>query len=229
MNYLYILFLMVLIPFYTTAQTYTIQPNDTVSTTLILNTYTDLNIDLPKSNLNDTITLGYRVVYNDMPTSWDQLLCVYGICVGSSFPAGTNGLMNPLTGANKGFVKLTINPLNLDQAAMFQIYVYDVNHPTTGDTLTYTIDATTSMHSIEAGARLMLYPNPAQKQVQVDAGKELINSVEVYQLNGQLLQQVNNLNSSIVELDVEELPQGIYMLRVLTENNLIHLQKITVR
>ena len=130
-------------------QTYTVLPNDTMIVTLALNTYTDMEIKQVKVNTSDTITLGYNVIYNDMPATWDKLLCVYGLCVGSNFVAGTNGVMNPLTGGNRGFSKLTINPFSVDQTAKFRIYVYDVNAPNDGDTLTYIMHSTLPVSYLE--------------------------------------------------------------------------------
>ncbi|BDS09437.1 T9SS type A sorting domain-containing protein [Aureispira anguillae] len=229
MKYLYIALVLLITQANLQAQTYTIQPNDTVSTILALNTYTDLNIELLKVNPADSVTLGYTVVHNDMPASWDQLLCVYGLCVGSNFPVGTNGTMSPLTGGNRGFVKLTINPLSLDQSAMFQMYVYDINNPTNGDTLTYLIEATTPIGYLENDHSLSVYPNPATNQIQLESDKDWIHSVEIYALNGQLVQTETSLHTQRLSLNIEDLEQGIYTIKTSTTNNAIRIQKLIVK
>jgi len=211
------------------AQTYTVSPSDTATMSLQANYYNELNINLDKVNTSDTITLGYEVVYNDLPASWDKLLCVFGLCVGSSFPSGTNGTMTPLTGPNKGYMRLTLNPLNDAGAATFRVYVYDVEAPSMGDTLTFIVETDNSVPItyLESAADIKVFPNPVVDQLQVVALKDKLTTIQILNVSGQLVKQQQPTTSTTI--DVSDLPVGTYWLKVRTENNAIKTQKFIKR
>jgi lysyl endopeptidase len=62
---------------------------------------------------------------------------------------------------------------------------------------------------------LVVYPNPANEVLKVQTAGELISSIELYALTGQLLLK-QKPNQSTVEINVEPYQNGIYMLKILT-------------
>jgi hypothetical protein len=61
----------------------------------------------------------------------------------------------------------------------------------------------------------MIYPNPAQNTVTLE-GFGQINVVEVYNMNGQLVKQVTSDNER-VDINTENLNNGVYLFRVISE------------
>jgi Secretion system C-terminal sorting domain/FG-GAP repeat len=75
-----------------------------------------------------------------------------------------------------------------------------------------------------------VYPNPSSKDIMI-SGDLFIQSLSLQSLNGELVQQVdfsNNLVQTHV-LDVSKLTKGIYFLRIITENSLTEIVKISIQ
>ncbi len=66
-----------------------------------------------------------------------------------------------------------------------------------------------------------LYPNPAVDNVTISADSP-ITSVELFTFNGsQAMKQAVNGSSTSIDLNVSSLPQGIYIVRIVTGNKTI--------
>ena len=74
------------------------------------------------------------------------------------------------------------------------------------DNLLGTNDVTSSKFSI--------YPNPARDQVQISANGELINTVNVYNMIGQLVVQQQGISQSETVLETASLKAGIYIVEI---------------
>lgn len=71
-------------------------------------------------------------------------------------------------------------------------------------------------------SELFIYPNPAKEKVTIE-GIEAIE-VEVYNALGQLVKSVRNSN----EINVSDLPEGGYLLRINDKQGIFHTNRITV-
>ncbi len=64
-----------------------------------------------------------------------------------------------------------------------------------------------------------LYPNPTSSELNIELlNQENIQHIEIYNLNGVLLQQVRNIDAQYYQLHVEQNP-GLYLLKVVTKEN----------
>jgi len=64
-----------------------------------------------------------------------------------------------------------------------------------------------------------LYPNPTSSILNVELlNEEIIQHLEVYDLNGILIEQVRNVNNTFYQLEINSNP-GLYILNVITEKN----------
>ena len=70
-----------------------------------------------------------------------------------------------------------------------------------------------------------IYPNPATDVLNVNANSN-IQSVEIMNIMGQAIQTIN-VNDMNTQINTSSLSNGVYMLRVTTENGVIN-QKFTV-
>jgi len=79
----------------------------------------------------------------------------------------------------------------------------------------------TNANSLFASKNVVLYPNPVSETLYV-VNEKAVN-VEIYNLNGQLVAKYNNQNV----INVANLAQGTYMVKVVTNNN-VTTQKINI-
>jgi hypothetical protein len=70
-----------------------------------------------------------------------------------------------------------------------------------------------------------VFPQPASTQIEIQTN-EIIQGYKIFNLNGQLLNEQNNLKNKII--DVANLPKGIYLLQLLNNNNFISTKKIII-
>ena len=79
------------------------------------------------------------------------------------------------------------------------------------------VSACNSVNEINHKTKLSLFPNPASTTIKVSA-KEIINSIEVYNLNGILLRTIS-CKSNVQTIDISDLPAGSYFVRVLGKDS----------
>lgn len=65
------------------------------------------------------------------------------------------------------------------------------------------------------GSILNLYPNPAKDLFSIEC-KEKINSLRIYDISGKIISQINTFYEEPVTINVHELKQGIYMVKIVT-------------
>jgi len=72
-------------------------------------------------------------------------------------------------------------------------------------------------------ANINVYPNPATDYLFIDNyGSNQIKKVEVYSLDGKLVNEFSNLNGLNTSININDLNAGIYLLKLITENGIIH-------
>lgn len=59
-----------------------------------------------------------------------------------------------------------------------------------------------------------IYPNPANEQLNISSQNEAINQLQLYDISGKLLMNQQNIESTQVTLNVAQLSEGIYFLRL---------------
>ncbi|WP_425237679.1 T9SS type A sorting domain-containing protein [Ulvibacterium sp.] len=72
-----------------------------------------------------------------------------------------------------------------------------------------------------------LYPNEADKLVTLKS-KEILKSVSIYSIDGRVVKQIPHLNTSILNIDLYDVPNGLYIIEFST-NDLTHTKKLIVQ
>ncbi|XOV65828.1 MAG: T9SS type A sorting domain-containing protein [Fluviicola sp.] len=160
---------------------------------------------------NDTVTLGIEVIYNDVPQAWDGMLCIFGQCLGSISPVGTQATMWPIEGSNQGMVRLTVNPFNGTETAKFQVMVWDVEFPNETDTATFILNRTLNAPELLA-SNVQIAPNPVSESLSIDSDYDL-NNAQIINSVGQVVRSTG-ISASQQTINVAELPEGIYTIRL---------------
>ena len=218
----FIIALCALSSFQSFGQTFDWLTNDTIEANLELNTTVLLKMEQSAIG-NDTVTLGIEIIYNDLPAAWDGMVCIEGTCLGIIPPVGTTGTMTPISGAQTGYVRLTVNPMNGTEVAKLQIYVYDLNFPNDGDTATWLLNKTLSIEEGDAWGDLTLYPNPTSESLVIQTENELEHA-EVYTLSGELVTKITDVSSGV--LDLTNLGTGMYFIKLVQPNGLFAVRKV---
>jgi hypothetical protein len=90
---------------------------------------------------------------------------------------------------------------------------------------TQTLNAV-SIKEVKNESILKLLPNPANNKLTI-SGNKINSSIFIYGTNGQLLKETVNV-SEVIELDVSDLPEGIYFARTLTGNGQTTTSKFVI-
>ena len=191
------------------AQTFQWDTNDTIQTNLDLNTTVQLPI-YQSAIGNDTVTLGIEIIHNDLPQSWDGMVCIHGACLGTIPVVGTQATMAPISGSTQGMVRLTVNPLNGNETAKLQIYVFDVDFPNDGDTATWLLNTTLGIDEALAN-NFTVSPNPTTDLINIDV-ESAIGTIKIIDAEGRVVL----LDEAKETLSVADLPIGIYIIRIET-------------
>lgn len=71
-----------------------------------------------------------------------------------------------------------------------------------------------------ASVNFSVYPNPATEIVNVDSGNMLIESVQITDLHGRIINSINVNSANTVQVNVSNLTTGIYFLTVKTDQGI---------
>jgi subtilisin-like proprotein convertase family protein len=96
--------------------------------------------------------------------------------------------------------------------------------------ITITEDATVNTEEVVALSSLSIYPNPTREQLTIDWQSQQAQAVEarLFDLNGQLVQTLTLQPNGFNQMDVQQLPNGIYILSV-QEANERYLERVVVQ
>jgi hypothetical protein len=72
-----------------------------------------------------------------------------------------------------------------------------------------------SISEVTQESGLTIYPNPTNSQLRIINSDSPITKVEIYSITGALLLSENNFKE---EISVSALPQGVYMVRIYTDD-----------
>ena len=169
--------------------------------------------DLPTQSVvgNDTVTLAIEIIYNDIPQSWDGMVCIFGTCMGSIPVVGTQATMQPIYGSNQGMIRLTVNPFNGTESAKLQVMVWDVEFPNETDTATFILNRTLNTPELLA-SNVQIAPNPVSDILSIDTDYDL-NNAQIINSVGQVVRSTE-ISASQQTINVAELPEGIYTIRL---------------
>lgn len=88
------------------------------------------------------------------------------------------------------------------------------------------IEPTTSTYNLALDGEILFYPNPSSDWIFVESSSP-IDQIEIFNYNGQRVQS-HIVAKEFFKLDVSQLPSGLYMVNVFTEEGLT-VQKIIVK
>lgn len=115
---------------------------------------------------------------------------------------------------------------------LYSIYFTDVNTGyavgNSGKILKTINGGAVSIDEIELlESSINIYPNPTKATIQIESADLQIKSLEIYNMQSQLVKHITILNSKTPnEIDVSMLPNGVYLVKVQTENGVANKKLI---
>lgn len=198
--------------------------NDSIVTDIDANSYTELKIEQTNISGGD-LDLAIEVIYNDIPSTWDGMVCVEGLCMGTIPAVGGTANMTTIADGANGYVRLTANPMGGLEQILLKIRVYDVDNPSDSDTATWLINSVDLLSVNENGSNtsINLYPNPSNSEFSINSTSN-IDSVELIGLDGKtvLSKQIKSNES----LNINHLPKGLYIVKIYSQGNLVGVEKM---
>lgn len=104
----------------------------------------------------------------------------------------------------------------LTPGSTLYIRVYEYNNDNAGGFAISAYDASLSNGSFDS-ANFTYYPNPVKNVLNLSYNQE-ITSVEVFNMVGQKVSS-NNLDATLGQVDMSQLPNGVYLVKLATANN----------
>ena len=106
-------------------------------------------------------------------------------------------------------------------AGAYKIIVTDAVKCETSDTISV-LEKTVGISEINNGKpSLVIYPNPTDGKLKIDNKELKIKSIEIFNTIGQPLLSIPSIMSPEIEIDISHLTDGLYFLRIKTENGII--------
>ena len=83
------------------------------------------------------------------------------------------------------------------------------------------IDTSTTTNQLDISKKVLIYPNPATNQLTIKTNNLNLQSIQLLNLSGQVVQETHNLNRDIHQLQVNHHNNGLYFLRIQTDKGVV--------
>jgi hypothetical protein len=209
----------------TSPYTYTWSANS--STTNIANNlsggnYTCTIID----NLNCALTKTFVVTTNTTPPTVTAVSNLSLICTGQSASLSATGASNYTWSSGPTASVIVVSPTVTTTYTVKGLNA--VNGCTANATVVQNVSACTGIDNLvnNVNSSILIYPNPANDHVTIEltALSETIIQLELVNTLGQVMQSQEASNLS--KLQLTNLPNGVYFVRLVSDNNVIATKKI---
>lgn len=188
------------------AQSYTIDPNDTVEVNAALEDLQTLSI-IQLNNTMDTLTLKWSKVSEYVPANWEASVCDNQFCNTTLIDSGT---MNPVYPTEYGLLLIHCTPHVNYGTAVIRYAVWDVNFPNTRDTLTYMITVTPT------GIATTNFETPSvwfsQNKIHLENVDENYSSLSLMDINGKEI--FNSTINNQTAFDLPVLSTAVYIVQL---------------
>lgn len=225
-----LILLLALSPIAVGAQEFVYDISSEIADTIPSESYTNVGMYFTTPT-PEAIRFDWELVSNTFPVGWNYSLCDHTSCY-TGIP--NDGMMTPITldqsiAGTKGFFIVTTNPGLIYGTGVVEIYVYDSNDYSRGDTVSFTITNLNNLSIPEPTLNVSIYPNPASEFMSLTNNSNDAFSYELFSVVGSLLQNGNVAANSSKKLDVAELPKGVYFIKITSSAGIRRTEKIIVR
>lgn len=158
------------------------------------------------------------------------------------FPLATITPSGPLTFCQGGSVTLTANPalsyiwwnsattqsITVTSTATLAVMVTDVCGTATSSPVTVTVLTCTGVNESITENGITIYPNPFSERTTLQANM-LNATLTIYNSLGQEVKQIKNISGQTLTIDREGLPNGLYLLKLTQDDQLLKTDKLIIQ
>jgi hypothetical protein len=194
------------------AQTFTVLPSNTVSTSVNPHGSVDSYIYFANA-MQQNVTLIWEETNISHPSQWFLTVCDNFSCY--TLPHAIDTMAACAIG-DSAFLKVTCVPNEIPGNGTITYHVYDMNNPASSADVTFNFNVQgTAISPSDLDDRFAVAPSPAAETIQLTARGGLLDkgSVTLYDLRGQAVLQQDIHAVQSADLQVASLAPGIYVLR----------------
>lgn len=227
MKLIYTILFIITISFVSFAQSFQFDPTDNYHGISPLNQYKNHYVFM-ENLTGGSLDLAWTRLSLDFPEEWEVILCDYGGCY-VGIPE--NGQMLTIEDTTRGYLRITLNPLDRLGSGSVSFYVYDIKQPDSGDTVSFTLtsEALTKMDENLVSQKVNVYPNPASDFIYVDLSEIDASSIALLNSRGKSVLQKEISSQDQFKLELSDLPIGLFLLNIKTSNGDLIRKKIIVQ
>lgn len=163
----------------------------------------------PNANTDDNTC---QIITASIGISAANTLTVQTSALEPNFVWSING---GLTGTNSEILFIFLE-------GFYEVIVTDINGCQVSSQITIDVLSNLSLTS----TKLDLYPNPSNREIKVNCTNGLIESIELFTLNGQILSSKSGLQSKVTTIERMDLKAGIYFVKITTNSGNSVLKKV---
>jgi hypothetical protein len=214
------------------AQSFTVQYGDTAVGS---GNGSDVSIHNDISNTTSSdATYEWKIVSSSYPSGWSFAgVCDNNQCYTSNDVLNGAAKTTNTVGANSSMLfkaVFTESGTANGSQAWVRTNIYPTGDPFSARNVTFimTKSSTTGVKTVVSDDDIVVFPNPARSSVNVVYDDNLgVKNIGVYNLIGKMV-SIYKVNSTSAKLDVENLPSGIYFLRLFNaQGNVVATRKFT--
>jgi hypothetical protein len=177
------------------------------------------------NQLNTPIEMGWDLLSNTLPNTWDYLFLYNGSCCPAS-GMDPNGVLDSIPASGQGFLRLQLDPMFNSSTGTLKLWVYETNNPSFGDTVTYTIDASPmAIADAQGPVSFILYPNPVVDAIYLQSKDADIVTLRIFSYTGQRVKEEKIILSYEHPIDVSQLEPGMYFIQLISDQGVSTFQR----
>lgn len=205
-------------------QNFTFEPAASIAKTISISEISDINIDIMRAEMVDTLWLEYELISNTLPVEWYAGYCDNHGCWGS---LPENGYMSPMYEDLNSYIRLSINPEGLDGSGIVEYYVYEIDHYEEGMLMTFIVDTPgfVGFNDIQESTT-SFQPNPFSNQLTIHSDVNILE-INVYNLTGRLVEKFESIYQNQLNINSDHWPRGIYLVELKDESGHRTTRKLT--
>ncbi|MFT6717374.1 MAG: hypothetical protein ACJAUV_001308 [Flavobacteriales bacterium] len=212
----------------TNAQNFNFTPTQHIDEDVQAENYSRHEMDMMTRDLSG-IQFKWELISNTFLSEWSYSLCDQGGCYVGIPPSGT---MSPITDEQAdngmtGFLILNLTASYYYGEGELVFYIYEAGNYANGDTATMYLnwaDPSATAIQEDVFGNVELYPNPVNNELVLN-NIENMSHIEIIGATGQTV-LTENLSQNIQNINLTDLPKGIYIAKLIHENGEVNTRRI---
>jgi hypothetical protein len=144
------------------------------------------------------------------------------LCAGSSAILTASGADNYLWSTGETTASITVSP---DETSIYTVESINNEGCATTTEFTQLVEICAGIADWNKDNLSLIYPNPTQDRLTVELHYEGVNQIALFNLAGVQVYNETSTNKK-VDLDLNSIQSGVYMLRIISEGNVTEIHKL---